>query len=72
MRTGTLATGLFTNRGSKYYPYFVARVSDCPAILTENGFMSNANDVNNMINKNNETAQGIVNGIVSYFEWVRS
>ena len=33
-----------TYRGAKWNPYYVTRVSDCPAVLLECGFMTNAAD----------------------------
>ena len=32
------STGHLTMRSVKYYPYYVTRVTECPSILTENGF----------------------------------
>ncbi|MDR1892929.1 MAG: N-acetylmuramoyl-L-alanine amidase [Oscillospiraceae bacterium] len=60
------------SQGKEYYPFFVTRVSDCPCVLTENGFIDNNLDSDIMINKNDETAQRIVDGIKNYFNWVKS
>ena len=55
-------------RGVQYYPFYVTRVSCCPAILTENGFMSNSADLE-MIKTdyhNERMAVSITQGIVDY------
>ena len=52
-----------------WHYFFLSRISDCPVVLTENGFMSNAADYNNMMNSdwNDRCADAIVKGIVDYF-----
>ena len=60
---------LFTeNRGVEFYPYYVCRVSCCPAILTENGFMTNRDDLEWIKTdiSNNRCADATVAGIVDY------
>ncbi len=55
-------------RGVQYYPFYVARVSCCPAILTENGFMSNSSDLETIKTDyhNEKLAVSITQGIVDY------
>lgn len=62
-------TGIYQNPTFKFHKYFVSRSSVCPVVLTENGYMSNAYDFNNIINDNINTqkAQALAKGIVQYF-----
>ncbi len=66
--------GSFTqNRGVTFYPFYVCRVSSCPSILTENGFVTNRNDLE-MIkadSHNNAVAKGTVAGIVEYLASIK-
>ncbi len=57
----------------KWHYYFVARASDCPVVLTENGYMSNKSDYANILNetKNTEKAKAITTGIVDYFNSIQ-
>lgn len=59
-----------TIREMRGHVFFLSRISDCPVVLTENGFMSNSSDYNNIILKdkqNEKCADAIVKGIVDYF-----
>lgn len=59
-----------TIREMRGHVFFLSRISDCPVVLTENGFMSNSSDYNNIILKdkqNDKCADAIVKGIVDYF-----
>ncbi len=49
--------------------FYLSRISTCPVVLTENGFVSNSTDYNNMMKKawNDKCADAIVKGIVDYF-----
>ena len=59
----------YTSSSLKWHYFYMSRISDCPVVLTENGFMSNASDFNNMLNGkwNESCADAIVKGIVEYF-----
>ncbi len=60
-------------RGVQYYPFYVTRVSCCPAILTENGFMSNSGDLE-MIKTdyhNERMAVAITQGIIDYLATIQ-
>ncbi len=59
----------YDRRGCQYYPFYVTRISCCPAILTENGFMTNALDFARIqTDSHNEVnAYLTVQGIVDYF-----
>lgn len=65
----TFNTGIYQNQTFKFHNYFVSRSSVCPVVLTENGYMSNVFDFNNIINDNINTqkAQALTKGIVQYF-----
>lgn len=49
--------------------FYLSRISTCPVVLTENGFVSNSTDYNNMLKSdwNSKCADAIVKGIVDYF-----
>ena len=51
----------------------MCRITTCPVVLTENGFMSNAADLAIINNdaKNTEKAKAITRGIVDYFNSIR-
>ena len=58
------------DRGTHYItPMYVTRISECPAILIECGYMSNAGDMSSMIQESFDQAlaQKITQGIVDYF-----
>ncbi len=59
----------YDQRDYNYYPFYVTRISCCPSILTENGFMSNALDFARIqSDAHNETnAYYTILGIVDYF-----
>ena len=61
--------GTYTSTGVLWHYFYLSRISDCPVVLTENGYMSNKNDFNNMMNDswNDKCADAIVAGIVDYF-----
>ncbi len=59
-----------TIRTMQGHVFFLSRVADCPVVLTENGFMSNSQDYNNIMLKdsaNEKCADALVKGIVDYF-----
>lgn len=52
-----------------WHNYYVARMSTCPVVLTENGYMSNLFDLNNALNPDaiQKKAVAIAQGIADYF-----
>lgn len=75
----TIATGIYNasavnnrNRCEWHY-YYVARMSNCPVVLTENGFMSNANDLSHIISAASVSrkAAAIAQGAADYFLSIR-
>lgn len=52
-----------------YYPFYVTRMTECPSILTENGFMSNDAEVKNLADDNFiiKQAKAIAKGIAGYY-----
>ncbi|UTR14097.1 N-acetylmuramoyl-L-alanine amidase [Salipaludibacillus sp. LMS25] len=62
------ATG-FNNRGKKQANFAVLRLTNMPAILTENGFIDNSNDANKLKNNSflDKVAEGHVNAIAKMF-----
>lgn len=61
--------GTYSSADLGWHYFFLSRISDCPVVLTENGFMTNPTDYNNMLNSawNDRCADAIVKGIVDYF-----
>lgn len=57
----------------KWHYFYLARVSNCPVVLTENGFMSNGGDYNKILDdaSNGQKASAIVSGIVDYFNSIQ-
>lgn len=57
------------DRGIKYYPFYVTRMNQCPAVLVETGFMTNPVEGSILANDNCQywIAEGIVGGIINYF-----
>lgn len=68
----TSSLSLYKSHIFKWHYYYMCRTTNCPVVLTENGFMSNAYDFSNIKNpeKNTEKAKAIVNGILDYFNSV--
>jgi len=56
------------DRGIRFFPYAVARVEECPAILVETGFCSNLTECRALQNDRYQDilAQAIVDGIADY------
>ncbi len=57
------------DRKIKYYPFYVTRVDNCPAVLIETGFLTNYVEGNVLANPANQdiVASAIANGISDYF-----
>lgn len=62
-------SGVYTKTLLDWNLYYVARQAVCPVVLTENGFMTNAQDLADMIDdaKVQQKAQSIAQGIANYF-----
>jgi len=73
IRLQTSNTTVYKSTGLGWHYYFTARSTVCPVVLTENGFMSNSYDYNNIINKisNITKAKTITKGIVQYFSSIQ-
>ena len=62
------------NRGIHYItPMYVTRISECPAILIECGYMSNADDMSSMIQNSFDQAlaEKVVQGVVDDFRSIQ-
>lgn len=59
----------YVNRGTKYYPFYVTRLDNCPSVLVETGFMTNAVEGKVLTDDNCQywLADGIAKGIEQYF-----
>lgn len=62
-------TGVYAKTYTKWNVYFMARQAVCPVVLTENGYMTNPDDLNSMIDPTivQTKAQAIARGIAQYF-----
>lgn len=63
------STDIYGNFILKWHYYFMCRSTNCPVVLTENGYISNSYDYGNIISeeKNIQKAKAITRGIVDYF-----
>ncbi len=59
--------------GVKSHVFYMSRMSDCPVVLTENGFMTNKNNFELMIQDefNDKCAVALANGILEYFKSIQ-
>ncbi len=59
--------------GVKWHYFFLARCTECPSILTENGYMTNPEEYNQIIDDefNEKCADAFVNGIFAYFKSIQ-
>ncbi|MBQ8768114.1 MAG: N-acetylmuramoyl-L-alanine amidase [Oscillospiraceae bacterium] len=62
-------SGVYTKTLLDWHLYYVARQSVCPVVLTENGFMTNAKDLANMVDDSavQRKAESIARGVANYF-----
>ncbi len=70
INTGIYDASAVNNRNRlEWHYYFVARMSNCPVVLTENGFMSNSYDMSHITSDSQITlkAKAIAAGTVDYF-----
>ncbi|MBE6780692.1 MAG: N-acetylmuramoyl-L-alanine amidase [Ruminococcaceae bacterium] len=60
---------VYRNTTFKWHYYFMGRCGVCPVVLTENGYMTNKTDLNNITNMtvNTAKAKAITAGIAEYF-----
>ena len=67
-------TAFGTGLGTDYYPYHVCRVSCCPAVLTENGYVSNSGELERLKTDehNDLVARETVRGIIDYFRSLKT
>lgn len=63
------SSGVYTKTLIDWHLYYVARLSTCPVVLTENGFMTNAQDLANMMDETvvQRKAESIAHGVANYF-----
>ncbi len=57
----------------KFHTYYLLRCTACPVVLTENGYISNRYDFNNIISAKQNTlkAKALTRGIVDYFKSIQ-
>ena len=57
-----------TKRGARWDPFYVTRISDCPAVLLECGFMTNIDDLELLISDSfrKKLCASIADGVVAY------
>lgn len=75
----TMATGIYDSNTSgnrnrlDWHYYFVARMSDCPVVLTENGYMTSRVDHQGIVSDltNWNKAKAIAKGVAQYFLSIR-
>ena len=69
IKNATSAAGTYSKTKTEWHVFYMSRISNCPVVLTENGFMSNSEDFGNMKKDswNASCADAITKGIVDYF-----
>ncbi len=65
----TEKTGVYNKHSLKWHYYYVARQTNCPVVLTENGFMTNDAELQKMVDEGVQLtkAQAMARGIARYF-----
>ncbi len=65
----TLNAGIYKKVGKGWHYFYMGRVTSCPLVLIENGYMSNAFDLSTVTSDeiNNKKAYNITLGIANYF-----
>ena len=55
--------------GVKSHVFFMSRITDCPVVLTENGYMTNADECADLVRDefNQECAIALAKGVLNYF-----
>ncbi len=72
----TMDAGLYTSSTytkNMFHYFFLSRTTDCPVVLTENGFVTNSTEYNNMIKDEHtqKCAKALTKGIVDYFKSIQ-
>jgi len=69
IKEATAISGAYSSTKTEWHVFYMSRISNCPVVLTENGFMSNSTDFGNMKSDtwNGKCADAITKGIVQYF-----
>ena len=67
--TRTKQQNFYTKIQNSWHYFFLARVTSCPVVLVENGFISNQNDFAGIIDENTNLrkAKAITQGVLDYF-----
>lgn len=65
----TQASGAYRSSLLMWHNYYVSRQTACPVVLTENGYMTNLEDLNGTLDKGiiTKKAQAMAQGIADYF-----
>ena len=65
----TVSSGVYAKTWLEWYLYYVARQTACPVVLMENGYMTNAQDLANMMDENMLLlkAQSMARATAQYF-----
>ncbi len=65
----TANTNIYKSSSLGWHYYYMARSSYCPVVLTENGYITNSQDFQNIISEsvNIAKAQAIAKGVAEYF-----
>ena len=65
----TKDSGIYTSSTLYWHVYHLARISNCPVVLTENGYMSNEKDMADILDDSviQEKARLLAQGIANYF-----
>lgn len=65
----TKAAGIYGSARVGWHVYYMGRQTNCPVVLTENGYLSNSGDMANICNQEmvEKKADAIAQGVANYF-----
>lgn len=69
----TSAAGIYNLVYKQWHYFYMARVTSCPVVLVENGFISNPQDFAGIVDENTNLlkAQTIAQGVADYFNFIK-
>lgn len=69
----TANSGIYSETYKEWHYFYLARVTCCPVVLTENGFISSPLDFNGISNDavNTKKAKAIAHGVAEYFKTIQ-
>ena len=71
--SATKSASIYKKNSLNWHYFYLARVSTCPVVLTENGFISNKSEYSGIVSEaiNAKKVQAITKGVVNYFKNIK-